>query len=165
MRPTRSKLFSFLPREGNVFTPVCDSVHGRGASVQRGVSVKRGSLPRDLCPGGPLFRSLCPAGLCPGGSLSGGSLSRGVSVQGISVWGVSVQGGLCSGALVRWVSVQGDLCPGRLCLGGFCPGVVSVRETPPRQITPPHMVKTRRYASYWNPLLFLNFLEKAKILG
>ena len=51
----------FLPpamklRQGNVFTPVCDSVH-RG----------------DLCLGG----------LCPGGSLprAGGSLSGGVSVR------------------------------------------------------------------------------------
>ena len=36
-------------------------------SVQRGISVQRGSLSRgDLCPGG-----LCPGGLCPGGSLLG----------------------------------------------------------------------------------------------
>ena len=66
-------------REGNVFTPVCDSVH-RGVSVQ-GV----------LCPGGFLSRSvsvqggLCPVGLCPG--LAGGlCLGREVFCPG----GVSV---------------------------------------------------------------------------
>ena len=47
-------------REGNVFTPVCHSVHS-GVSVQGG---------------------LCPEGSLPGGSLSGRSLSMGVSVQG-----------------------------------------------------------------------------------
>ena len=44
-------------REGNVFTPVCDSVH-REVSVQEG-------------------------GLCPGG----GSLSRGVSVRETPLYG------------------------------------------------------------------------------
>ena len=83
-------------REGNVFTPVCDSVHRR-VSVQGGicpgvrVSVQRwGSLSR----GG---------GLCPGG----GSLSRG---------GVSVQGwGLCPGGLFLGGSLSGGLCLGGLC--------------------------------------------------
>ena len=45
-------------REGNVFTPVCDSVDGVG-SVQ--------------------------GGFCPGGLCSEGALSRGVSVWGVSV--------------------------------------------------------------------------------
>ena len=86
--------------EGNVFTPVCDSVHG-------GVSLSRVSL----CPGWVSVQgALYPWGLCPGGSLS-----RGVSVQGVSVQGVSVQGG----GSVQGVSVQGGLCHG-----------VSVRETP-----------------------------------
>ena len=65
--------------QGNVFTPVCDSVHRGG--------------PGGLCPRGPLSGGLCQGvsvqgrGLCPGE----GSLSRG---------GVSVQGrGLCPGGL------------------------------------------------------------------
>ena len=68
-------------REGNVFTPVCDSVH-RG-SLFRGFSVQ--------------------GGLCPGVSLS-----RGVSVQWVSVqgWqGVSVWGG---GVLSRRDLCHGD---------------------------------------------------------
>ena len=61
---------------GNVFTPVCDSVHGGVLSIQGGicsggVCVQRGSLSRGLCP---------EPGLCPAG--------RGVSVQGVSVQGV-----------------------------------------------------------------------------
>ena len=56
-------------RQGNVFTPVCDSVH-------RGVSVLA-----------------CTTGHMTRGSLFRGSLSWGVSVQGgVSVWGVSAQG-------------------------------------------------------------------------
>ena len=47
----------FLPpatklRQGNVFTPVCDSVQAR--SLSRGVSVQEGSLSGGLCPGGSL---------------------------------------------------------------------------------------------------------------
>ena len=106
-------------RQGNVFTPVCDSVH-KGVSVQGGVSVggvsvrrslSRGSLSRRVSVQGSrsLSRSLsrgvsvpvqgvsvqgglctCPGGLCPGGSLSGGSLSWGLSQADICV-GVSVQ--------------------------------------------------------------------------
>ena len=57
-----SQLYIYRPqtklRKGNVFTPVCDSVHGK-VSVQG---------------------DLCPRDLCPGGSLQGGSLPRGVSV-------------------------------------------------------------------------------------
>ena len=54
-------------REGNVFTPVCDSVH-RGSSIQGG-----------LCLGWSLSKG--GEGLCPGGSLS-----RGVSVRETHVW-------------------------------------------------------------------------------
>ena len=61
-------------RQGNVFAPVCHSVHREvsvwSVSVQ-GVSVKG---------------ALCPGGLCPGG----------ISVQGVSVQEVSVQGGSLS---------------------------------------------------------------------
>ena len=58
-------------RQGNVFTPDCDSVYG-GGSLSWGVFVQWG-----LCLGG--------GGICPGGSLFGG-----VSVQGGSYLGVSV---------------------------------------------------------------------------
>ena len=65
-------------REGNVFTPVCHSVHRRGlcpgGSLSRGLSVQRGFLSKGLSVKG---------GLCP----------EGVSVQR----GVSVQGDLCQG--------------------------------------------------------------------
>ena len=73
-------------RQGNVFTPVCDSVHRvGGGTMSRGVSV-RGCL--------------CPEGLCPAGSLSWEvSLSRGVSVLGVSFQRESLS----------W----GCLCPGR----------------------------------------------------
>ena len=61
-------------REGNIFTPVCDCVHGGGGfSVHR---ICQGSLSRGglflgvLCPQG-LPGGLCPGGLCPGWSLSG----------------------------------------------------------------------------------------------
>ena len=114
--------------QGNVFTPVCHSVH-RGVSIpacttgrMTGGSLSRGSLSRGVSVQG---------GLCPGGSLSrgvsvqGGSLSRGISVQGsLSPMGVSIKGALCPGG----VSVQGGLCPGGSLsrgvsvLGGFCPG-------------------------------------------
>ena len=77
--------------------------------------------------------------LCPGGE----SLSRGISLQGVSIPGV-----ICLGGSVWEVSVQWGLCPDgvsvrRLSRGGG----VSVRETP-------HMVKSVRYASYWNAFLF-----------
>ena len=67
--------------QGNVFTPVCHSVHTGGLCLG-GVSVQWGSL-------------------------SGGwSLSTQVSVQG-----VSVQGSLCpGGSLSRGLSVKGALC-------------------------------------------------------
>ena len=111
-------------RQGNVFTPVCDSVHGE-VSVQGSLSqgglcpAPRGSLSRSRGVSVQVHGGLCPG---PGGSLS---RSRGVSVQvqgglcpGVSIQGVSVQGGLCPGRslsrglYVQEVSVQGDLCPG-----------------------------------------------------
>ena len=59
-------------REGNVFTPVCDSVHRGGVSVWGGLC-REGSLSGGLYPGG-----LCLGGLCP---VSRGSLYGGVSVR------------------------------------------------------------------------------------
>ena len=64
-------------RQGNVFTPVCDSVH------------RRVSVQGSLCPGGSLSR-----GVSVGESLSTVVSVQGVSVQGVSVWGISVHGGL-----------------------------------------------------------------------
>ena len=77
-------LYSLLPptttlRQGNVFTLVCDSIHGG-----------RGSLSsRKLC----LGRGLCPVGVCPRGGVS---VLR-VSVQG----GISPGGHLCPGGLCQ----------------------------------------------------------------
>ena len=128
-------------REGNVFTPVCDSVRGGG-------SVKGG-----LCPGG-VSGGLCQGvsvrgvsvrgvsvrgvyvqwGLSLGGSLSRGSLSSGSLswgegggfCPGSSVWGLCPEGGLCPG-----VSVEGGLCPeGSLCLEGLCQGGPPAESTP-----------------------------------
>ena len=82
---------------------------------------------------GNVFTQVClsvilfKGGLCP--SMHHRSHDRGVSVKG----GVSVQRDLNSG---------GGLCEGGLSVQG-----VSVRETLP-------MVKSRRYASYWNAFLF-----------
>ena len=68
--------------QGNVFTPVCHSVHSGGNLVWcqflsgwRGVSVHKGVSPGGLYSGGSLSAGLCPGGLCLGGSLSKGSLS------------------------------------------------------------------------------------------
>ena len=70
-------------REGNVFTPVCDSVH-RGGSLSGGMSV--------------------PGVLCPEGSRSvgGGSLSVGESLS---------MGGFCPGELYPGSLCQGDPPP------------------------------------------------------
>ena len=59
---------SYFPQmklwEGNVFTPVCDSVHSwvsvQGGLCPGGIFVW-GSLSKDVCPGG-----LCPGDLCQG---------------------------------------------------------------------------------------------------
>ena len=86
--------------QGNVFTPVCDSVH-------RGVSVP-------ACTTGHMTGG--QGGLCSGGSLSRGPLSRGVSVQGglcpggDSVQGVSVQGGLYPGGSLSRGSLSRGMC-------------------------------------------------------
>ena len=60
--------------EGHVFIPVCDSVHGVGGALSRG---------------------LCPRGLCPGGSLSKGGLCLGDLCSGNSL------GCLCLGVFAR----------------------------------------------------------------
>ena len=73
---------SYFPQmklwEGNVFTPVCDSVHSRvsvqGVSVQ-GDSVQGVSIQEDSVQGESLSGGLCPR----------------VSVQGDSVQGISVR--------------------------------------------------------------------------
>ena len=67
--PSATKL-----RQGNVFSPVCDSVHRGGGLCPGGVSVQSGYL----CPGGVFVQGgLCPGpgGLCPGGSLSGSKMN------------------------------------------------------------------------------------------
>ena len=100
---------------------LCPSMHHRShdqGGLCSGGSLSRGFLSRgNLCPRGSLSRGSVSRG---GGSVSrgegslsrgGGSLSRGVSVQ-------SVKRGLCPG---------GSLSRG-LCLGGLCPGGVSVQE-------------------------------------
>ena len=95
---TCTQSFYYRPQtklqEGNVFTPVCDSVHGRWVSV-------RGNL----CPG-----ALCPGGLCPGESLSRGSLS-----------GDLCQRGLCPGSSLIRESLSGGICPGVSVQAGLCP--------------------------------------------
>ena len=101
----------FLPpvrklRQGNVFTPVCQSFCSRGVSW----SLSRGSLSRGVSVQG---RSLSR------GSLSGG----GTSVQGVSVGGGSV----CGESLSQGVSVQRGLCAG----GGLCPGGSLSQKPPP----------------------------------
>ena len=113
-------------RQGNVFTPVCDSVHREGLcpSIHHRSHDQGG-----LCPGVSLSEGLCPGGLCLGGlcsegSLSGGSLSRG------SLSRESLSGG---------VSVRGR---------GLCYGHPS---TPDRD---PHTVTSGWYAFYWNAFLF-----------
>ena len=65
------KTTNFYRPEGNVFAPVCDSVHRSGWGGCRSLCLGR-SLSRGLCPGG-----LCLGGLCPGGSVWRESLSRG----------------------------------------------------------------------------------------
>ena len=103
----------FLPpatklRQGNVFTPVCDSVH-RGISVPActtGHMFKGVSVWGDLCPGGSLFRK---GDLCPDGSLSCGGL-----FPGVSVWGSLSRRSLSVGISVRetpWTETPGQRPP------------------------------------------------------
>ena len=75
--------------------------------------------------------------LCLEGSLSGGSLSKG-----------SLSGGLSPGVSVQW-----GLCPVGSLPGGLCP------VTDPNPLT----VKSGRYASYGNIILFKVFMYKFKM--
>ena len=84
-------------RQGNVFTPVCDSFHRGGlcpvGSLSKGVLCPGGSLSREVCVQvGLCPRGLCPGGLCPGSLRQRGSLSRGSLLRGSLSRGVSVQG-------------------------------------------------------------------------
>ena len=92
--------------QGNVFSPVCDSVYG-GCLCLWG-----------LCPGG----SLSKGGLCPGRSLLGGPCPGG-SVGGLCPKGVSVHVALCLGvsAWGREVSVRETPPTVWLCAGGTYP--------------------------------------------
>ena len=71
----------FLPpatklRQGNVFTPVCHSVHRGEVSVQGGLCLG-GSLSREVSfQGVSVLGVSVQGGLCPGGSMS----------RGVSVW-------------------------------------------------------------------------------
>ena len=64
-------------REGNVFTAVCDSVHGGGGSLSKEASLSKGGLCPRVSVWGSLTRGslsregLCPGYLCRGSSLSG----------------------------------------------------------------------------------------------
>ena len=116
-------------RQGNVFTPVCHSVHRggwvsvpacttghmTGGGVLSGGSLTAGLCLGGLCPGRSLFRGLCPVHLCPVGSLS------------------------------RRVSIWRGICPGGSPSGGSLLG------------RPLHMVMGGRHASYWNWFLFLSW--------
>ena len=100
-------------RQGNVFTPVCHSIHrgglcpsmhheghhDQGVSVQGGLCLGR-SLSWGFLSRGSLSGGLCTGGLCVGGSLPGGLCTWG------SLFGVSLsRGSLCWGVSVQWVSV------------------------------------------------------------
>ena len=95
-------------------------------SLSRGVSVQVVSVHESLCPGETLSRRFLSRGSLFGGLCPGESLSR----------------GHCSGASVQ----RESLSSGGLCPDGFCPGVVSVQGDP-------RMIKSGRYASYWNGFL------------
>ena len=89
-------------RQGNVFTPVCDSVHRGWISPQGG-----------LCPRGSLSRKVSVQWVFEWGvSVWWGSLSMGISVLGGLSRGSLSIGGLCWG-----VSVGGSLSMGGLCQG------------------------------------------------
>ena len=110
--------------EGNVFTLVCDSVHGvlcpgvfvwgslsRGISVQevsvQGFLSRRVSVQGGLCPWASLSSGgLCLGGLCPGGSLSNGGLCPGGLCLGWSLSRGFLSRGSLSMSLCQGVSVQ-----------------------------------------------------------
>ena len=118
----------FLPsatilRQGNVFTPVCDSVHkGGGISVPacatghitRGVSVQRGSLSWGVSVwGGSLSGRFLLGDLsrgvsvhCPRGSLSMGSLSRGLCLRGLCQGDPPYGNQRAVGILLEWIIVK-----------------------------------------------------------
>ena len=115
--------------QGNVFTPVCHSVHGEGSLSQHAPQV---TWPGRVSVQWGLSRGVfVQGGLCPGQSLSR----------------VFIQGGLCPGGLsVQGGSMFGDR-NGGLCPGGFCPAEslssrvsvqqgVFVRETPWTETSP-----------------------------
>ena len=78
------------------------------------LSVERGDMTRDVCPGGVCLEASAQGG---GSALGGGK---------------RLPGGVCSGGSVQGVSVQGCLlmsvCPGGVCLEGFCLVGVSAKE-------------------------------------
>ena len=122
---TGTTTYYYHPREGNVFTGVCNSVHwgvpgpGRVCLVLGGVPGPKegGGLP---CPGGVWSGGVWSGGcLLPGGCLvPGGAWSLG----GAWSWGVPGQGGAWS----------------RECL----------------VLKPPDGYCCGRYTSYWNAFLF-----------
>ena len=84
--------------QGNIFTPVCHSVH-RGGVCSGGVSATGGSGPRGVSapggvwsPGGGGWGCLLLGGLVPGGSGPGG---WGLVPGGCLLWGDLVLGGVC----------------------------------------------------------------------
>ena len=71
--------------QGNIFTPVCHSVHRGGLCSRGGVSAPGGSAPGDggSGPGGWMLRGVWSrGGLVPGGSGPGGVWSQGGLVPG-----------------------------------------------------------------------------------
>ena len=98
---------------------------------------------------GPMF--LLGGALCLWSHvLSAGSLSRGISVQGNFCPGGLYPGGLCPGeSLSRGSLSRRGLSPRSLCQAD--PQTETPTETP--QQRPPYMVKSGRYASYWNAFL------------
>ena len=93
-------------RQGNIFTPVCHSVHGGGGG---------GSYPNMHCSGGvPAPRGVCSRGVCSRRGAWSGVSARG---GGGSAWGVYSQWGLlqgvCSGGGCLVEIPQDGHCCGR----------------------------------------------------
>ena len=82
------------------------------------LSVERGDMTRDVCPGGVCLEASAQGG---GSALGGGA----------SAWRCLFRG-VCPGGSVQGVSAQGCLlvsvCPGGVCLEGFCLVGVSAKE-------------------------------------
>ena len=116
-------------RQGNVFTPVCNPVHGGGLCPS--MHHRSHDQGRSLCRETSVQGDLCAGGLCAGGSLCRGSL-----------W----SGGLCAGGSLSW---GGHLSTGgSLSSGGSLSRGVSVMKTPLDRDPP--TVTSGRYTSYWN---------------